>query len=79
MAGNLNGILEDTKIAREKSLLGEYDSASVYYEGTIQQIHKLLTTIHDPTRKLKWQQVGQQTFNVNFSFENCSSVYRKSL
>ena len=37
------------------SLLGNYETASVYYQGVIQQIHRLLATIDDPSRKQKWQ------------------------
>ena len=43
------------KLAREMSLLGNYETASVYYQGVIQQIHRLLATIDDPSRKQKWQ------------------------
>ncbi len=39
------------------SLLGNYETASVYYQGVIQQIHRLLATIDDPGRKQKWQQI----------------------
>ena len=39
------------------SLLGNYETASVYYQGVIQQIHRMLATIEDPGRKLKWQQI----------------------
>ena len=39
------------------SLLGNYETASVYYQGVIQQIHRLLSTIDDPGRKQKWQQI----------------------
>ena len=45
------------KLAREMSLLGNYETASVYYQGVIQQIHRLLSTIDDPVRKQKWQQI----------------------
>ena len=38
-------------------MLGNYETASVYYQGVIQQIHRLLSTIDDPGRKQKWQQV----------------------
>jgi len=38
-------------------LLGNYETASVYYQGVIQQIHRMLATIEDPGRKLKWQQI----------------------
>jgi katanin p60 ATPase-containing subunit A1 len=39
------------------SLTGNYETASVYYQGVIQQIHRLLATIEDPGRKFKWQQI----------------------
>ena len=39
------------------SLTGNYETASVYYQGVIQQIHRLLATIEDPGRKMKWQQI----------------------
>ena len=45
------------QLAREMSLLGNYETASVYYQGVIQQIHRLLSTIDDPGRKQKWQQI----------------------
>ena len=45
------------QLAREMSLIGNYETASVYYQGVIQQIHRLLATVEDPSRKLKWQQI----------------------
>jgi len=39
------------------SLIGNYETATVYYQGVIQQIHRLLATIEDPQRKFKWQQI----------------------
>ena len=45
------------QLAREMSLIGNYETATVYYQGVIQQIHRLLATIEDPGRKLKWQQI----------------------
>ncbi|CAM1295565.1 KATNA1 (predicted) [Pycnogonum litorale] len=47
-------------MGREFALLGNYETALVYYQGVVQQIHRLLQTITDPTRKQKWQQVQQQ-------------------
>jgi len=57
MAISLQDICDNTKLAREMSLLGNYETASVYYQGVIQQIHRMLATIEDPGRKLKWQQI----------------------
>lgn len=30
----------------------------VYYQGVVQQIHRLLATIIDPMRKTRWQEVS---------------------
>lgn len=58
MAVSVGEICENTKLAREMALMGNYESALVYYEGTVQMIHRLLITIADPTRKSKWQLVS---------------------
>ncbi|XP_045504062.1 katanin p60 ATPase-containing subunit A-like 1 isoform X1 [Colias croceus] len=60
MAVSVGEICENTKLAREMALMGNYESALVYYEGTVQMIHRLLITIADPTRKSKWQLVQRQ-------------------
>lgn len=53
-------ICENTKMGREFALLGNYETALVYYQGVVQQIHRLLQTINDPIRKERWQQIQQQ-------------------
>jgi katanin p60 ATPase-containing subunit A1 len=58
MAVSINEICENTKLAREMALMGNYEAAGVYYQGVVQQIHKLLLSIADPTRKGKWQIVS---------------------
>lgn len=60
MPVSINEICENTKLAREMALTGNYDTSGVYYQGVVQQIHRLLTTIADTTRKSKWQQVQHQ-------------------
>ena len=57
MSVNVGEICENTKMGREYALLGNYETAMVYYQGVLQQIQKLLVTISDTTRKQKWQQV----------------------
>ncbi|KAI5645809.1 ATPase family associated with various cellular activities (AAA) domain-containing protein [Phthorimaea operculella] len=60
MAVCVGEICENTKLAREMALMGNYEPALVYYEGTVQMIQRLLLTIADPTRKSKWQLVQRQ-------------------
>ncbi|XP_018398541.1 PREDICTED: katanin p60 ATPase-containing subunit A-like 1 isoform X2 [Cyphomyrmex costatus] len=60
MAVSINEICENTKLAREMALMGNYDTSVVYYQGVVQQIHRLLATIADATRKAKWQIVQHQ-------------------
>ncbi|XP_054708002.1 katanin p60 ATPase-containing subunit A-like 1 [Uloborus diversus] len=57
MSFTIREICEDTKMAREYALLGNYETALVYYQGAVQQIHRLLATIQDPLRKERWQQM----------------------
>jgi len=53
----VNEIVENAKLAREQALMGNYDGSIVYYQGAVQQIHKLLSQIEDPSRKSKWAEV----------------------
>ncbi|KAJ8670252.1 hypothetical protein QAD02_001511 [Eretmocerus hayati] len=60
MAVSINEICENTKLAREMALTGNYDTSGVYYQGVVQQIHRLLASIVDTSRKARWQQVQTQ-------------------
>ncbi|CAG5083288.1 Similar to katnal1: Katanin p60 ATPase-containing subunit A-like 1 (Danio rerio) [Cotesia congregata] len=60
MAVSLNEISDNTKLARELALTGNYETSGVYYQGVIQQINRLLSTIADTARKAKWQLVQHQ-------------------
>lgn len=64
MAVSINEICESTKLAREMAVMGNYESSSVYYQGVIQQIHKLLMTILDESRRSKWQVVSKRSYQV---------------
>ncbi|XP_064488476.1 katanin p60 ATPase-containing subunit A-like 1 [Ornithodoros turicata] len=58
---SITDICQNTRMGRECALLGNYESAIVYYQGVVQQIHRLLQTINtDPVRKDRWQQIQQQ-------------------
>ncbi|XP_054164016.1 katanin p60 ATPase-containing subunit A-like 1 [Oppia nitens] len=60
MAISITDICENTKMGREFALLGNYETALVYYQGVVQQIHRLLQTISDANRKERWQEIQQQ-------------------
>ncbi|KAI9563319.1 hypothetical protein GHT06_010777 [Daphnia sinensis] len=64
-------ICENTKLAREAALLGNYETAAVYYQGVVQQIHRLLPTINDPTHKARWQSAQQQ---LAYEYEQLRSI-----
>ena len=53
----MDEIVENVKMAREYALLGNYDTALVYFQGVLQQIQKHIVGIVDPVRKQKWHQV----------------------
>lgn len=57
MAVSVCEIYENTKLAREMAVMGNYESSGVYYEGTLQQINRLLMA-SDPSTKQKWMNVS---------------------
>lgn len=60
MGTNYNEIAENTRLARENALLGQYDSSLVYYQGVLQQIQKLVLQSKEPSRKQEWQVARQE-------------------
>nr|XP_027211602.1 katanin p60 ATPase-containing subunit A1-like isoform X1 [Penaeus vannamei] len=71
MMVNVQDICENMRLAREMALTSQYETAAVYYQGVVQQIHRLLATIQEPNRKIKWQQVQQQ---VAAEYENLKEL-----
>jgi len=57
MSVAVNEIYENAKLAREQALMGNYDMSSVYYQGVVQQIHRLLPQIGDQARRHRWTEV----------------------
>ncbi|KAF2364462.1 Katanin p60 subunit A1 [Trinorchestia longiramus] len=57
---SLQDIAGNTRLAREMALTSQYETAAIYYQGVVQQIHRLLPTIQEPSRKQQWQQAQQQ-------------------
>ncbi|XP_029449930.1 katanin p60 ATPase-containing subunit A1 [Rhinatrema bivittatum] len=53
-------ITENVKLAREYALLGNYDSAMVYYQGVLDQMNKYLYSVKDAFLQQKWQQIWQE-------------------
>uniref|UniRef100_U5EYR1 Katanin p60 ATPase-containing subunit A1 n=1 Tax=Corethrella appendiculata TaxID=1370023 RepID=U5EYR1_9DIPT len=61
MAGvSTSEICENTRLAREMAVMGNYDSAGIYYEGVLQMLKKLLMGIAEPIRKGKWTMIQQE-------------------
>jgi len=58
-------ICDNTKMGRECALLGNYETSLVYYQGVVQQIHRLLQSINDPVRKERWQEVSKTLVGHN--------------
>uniref|UniRef100_A0A8C5PZN5 Katanin p60 ATPase-containing subunit A1 n=1 Tax=Leptobrachium leishanense TaxID=445787 RepID=A0A8C5PZN5_9ANUR len=53
-------ISENVKLAREYALLGNYDSAMVYYQGVLEQMNKYVYSVKDTYLQQKWQQIWQE-------------------
>ncbi|XP_058119161.1 katanin p60 ATPase-containing subunit A-like 1 [Anopheles ziemanni] len=67
MAGlSTTEICENTKLAREMAVMGNYDSAGIYYEGVLQMLRKLLVGMNEPMQKGKWL-VAQQEINKEYN------------
>jgi katanin p60 ATPase-containing subunit A1 len=60
----MDEIVDNVKMAREYALLGNYDTALVYFQGVLQQIQKHIVGIVDPVRKQKWHQGKSLEFVV---------------
>lgn len=54
---DLSDLVENVKLGREAALLGNYDSAAVYYQSVITQISKHLKSVTEPSRRVAWQKV----------------------
>lgn len=54
---SLREMSENVKLAREYALLGNYSSASVLYQGLLEQINKYVHTVRDGGLQQRWQQV----------------------
>nr|XP_039274086.1 LOW QUALITY PROTEIN: katanin p60 ATPase-containing subunit A-like 1 [Styela clava] len=57
---DLQELCENVKMGREYALLGNYDTAVVYYQGVLQQIQKHLVSLKDVSKRNMWQQVRQE-------------------
>ena len=51
-------IVENTKIGRELALLGNYDTATVYYQSVITQMSKVIRQMTEPSKRVAWQKVS---------------------
>ncbi|XP_065166303.1 katanin p60 ATPase-containing subunit A-like 1 [Atheta coriaria] len=60
MAETPKEICDNLTLARESSMIGNYESAEVYYAGTMQLVTQLIINITDPLRKNKWLQAKQR-------------------
>ncbi|XP_076445056.1 katanin p60 ATPase-containing subunit A1-like isoform X2 [Babylonia areolata] len=59
MGSTVTEIYENTKMGRESALLGDYERSQVYYEGVLQQIQRLLSSLRDSSSKQRWQKAKQ--------------------
>ncbi|XP_054618290.1 katanin p60 ATPase-containing subunit A1 [Dunckerocampus dactyliophorus] len=62
---SLREINENVKLAREYALLGNYNSASVLYQGLLEQINKYVYTTRDGSLQQRWQKLWQEVSEEN--------------
>jgi len=53
--GLVQGLPDSIKLSREYALLGNYETALVYYDGIISQIQQYLRTVRDPEERNRWE------------------------
>lgn len=68
-----SSICENAKLAREMALMGQYDSASVYFENALSALQKLLDSIGESLRKTKWKMIYSQ---LEKEFEQLKTIQK---
>uniref|UniRef100_A0A8C4FCU7 Katanin p60 ATPase-containing subunit A1 n=1 Tax=Dicentrarchus labrax TaxID=13489 RepID=A0A8C4FCU7_DICLA len=71
---SLREISENVKLAREYALLGNYSSASVLYNGLLEQIKKYVYTVRDSSVQQRWQQLWQEISEENRQVQDIMST-----
>uniref|UniRef100_A0A3Q2FC00 Katanin p60 ATPase-containing subunit A1 n=1 Tax=Cyprinodon variegatus TaxID=28743 RepID=A0A3Q2FC00_CYPVA len=73
---SLRDISENMKLAREYALLGNYSSASVLYNGLLEQIRKHMYGVQDGGIQQRWQQLWQEVSEENRQVQDIMSTLR---
>jgi len=63
----INELNENAKIAREQALFGNYETSSLYYQGAVQQIHKIIAQTTEPHRRSRWLEVSDELYVYTWS------------
>lgn len=74
MNSSVAEICENTKMGREFALLGNYETSLVYYQGVVQQIHRLLQSVNDPMRRERWQEVSNNESTESILFVSSETI-----
>ncbi|KAG0566220.1 hypothetical protein M758_7G043600 [Ceratodon purpureus] len=67
MGGPLDTLSEHLTLAREYALLGNYDTAIIFFEGVLAQINKHSSSVDDPYLRTKWNKCKKdlmEEFNI---------------
>lgn len=67
MGGPLDTLGEHLTLAREYALLGNYDTAIIFFEGVLAQINKHSSNVDDPYLRTKWNKCKKdlmEEFNI---------------
>ncbi|XP_060537173.1 katanin p60 ATPase-containing subunit A-like 1 isoform X2 [Cylas formicarius] len=66
MEVSIKEICDNVSLAREMAVLGNYENAEVYYQGSLQLISRHIAMIAEPIRKNKWQEM-QNIINLEYA------------
>jgi katanin p60 ATPase-containing subunit A1 len=56
----LEEICENARMGREYALLGDYETAQIYYQSVLQQISQYTSTLKDTQQKQRWHKVREE-------------------
>jgi katanin p60 ATPase-containing subunit A1 len=56
----LNELTNNTKLAREMAMMGNYDSSGIYYDTVLELLQKMILSATDATRRGKYVLIQQQ-------------------
>jgi L-rhamnose mutarotase len=69
----LEEICENARMGREYALLGDYETAQIYYQSVLQQISQYTSTLKDTQQKQRWHKVSSSISTNERAYQSTCS------